>query len=398
MSRHQFVQFGDAHFGPHGGRNADRYAALDQIIAEGSALPYLAAWLGPGDLYHQRSEATDRDALSDRIVRMANRAPVVLCPGNHEAPLELRVFAKLGAAFPVYLAERPAVLSVRLATTAMAAIAVLPYPCRAGLIAAGAAASQTLDAAREALAVVVQGLAAELEAARARGDLTLTIGHVNVGGAIASVGQPQIGREIELDPLMVARLVALGYVGLNHIHKPQQIHGAYYAGSIAPMDWGEMEAKRYLVITYEDGAPPVVDSRPLASPPMVHIEGELTRDGFAWKVTKGIGGETANAPETYVGADVRVRYTFRAAERDVLDLSLVRAPFEGARFLKTDPVPITDRAIRAPLVVAAKTLPDKVRAYCAEQGLALTEGLLTKLDALQAPAPTTGELPLEPTS
>lgn len=380
----QLVHLGDAHFGPQGGRNADRYAALDQILRDAEGLPRLGAWLWPGDLNHSRMTIEDRNALAARLVQMARRAPVVLCYGNHDLPGDLDIFAHLHAAHPIYVVDRPAVLSVRLATGAMAAIAVLPYPTRAGLIAAGTGASQTLEAGREALTAIVRGLAAELDVARANGQVVLTIGHVNVAGAIASTGQPQIGQEIELDPAAVGELARRGYVGLNHIHRPQSIHGAYYAGSITPMDWGEIEPKRYLVIEIT-GAEAVVRSCPIATPAMYHVEGELTREGFTWRVTRGLGGAPAAAPETFAGADVRVRYTYRVAERDVLDVRQVAAPFAGARRLKLDPVPLADRAIRAPQVAAARTLEEKIRAYCAQEGLPVTEGLLAKVAALTAP-------------
>ena len=99
------------------------------------------------------------------------------------------------------------------------------------------------------------------------------------------------------------------------------------------------------------------------------------------------------------GADVRVKFTYLPAEKDALNFDLVTTPFAGARTLKLVPVPILDQAIRAPAVIAATTVAEQVRAYCAEQGIAVTDGLLAKLDTLQAPeaedAALTRALPLE---
>ena len=72
--------------------------------------------------------------------------------------------------------------------------------------------------------------------------MTLFIGHANVGGAVTSSGQPNIGREIELSPRHLDRLGPI-YKGLNHVHKAQEIHGAHYPGSICRLDWGEIETK-----------------------------------------------------------------------------------------------------------------------------------------------------------
>jgi hypothetical protein len=74
--------------------------------------------------------------------------------------------------------------------------------------------------------------------------LTLMIGHVNVAGAQLSNGQPSIGHEIELNPKHLDRLGDIPKL-LNHIHKPQTIAGAHYAGSVCRLDYGEIEEKRY---------------------------------------------------------------------------------------------------------------------------------------------------------
>jgi hypothetical protein len=57
-----------------------------------------------------------------------------------------------------------------------------------------------VETAADVLEPIFITAAAELQAAHEAGDLTLMIGHVNVAGAITSTGQPNIGREIELNP------------------------------------------------------------------------------------------------------------------------------------------------------------------------------------------------------
>lgn len=394
MSVHQFVHLGDGHFGPHGGpgKNADRYAALDQIIGESRVLPHLRAWVWPGDVNDGRMTIEDRNALSRRLITMAEVAPVVLCYGNHDAPGDLDIFGRLATKSPILVAATPQVFEIPRDACCLH-VACLPYPTRAGLIAAGCPADQTLEAGRTALTAVAQALAARFDElshhTRGREVVSLTIGHVNVGGALASVGQPQIGRELELEPAALTILAPYGYVGLNHIHKPQTIYGAVYAGSIAPMDWGEMEDKRYVVATYDDERHTwTTQSRPLAVPPMVHVEGDLTREGFTWHVAKQLGGPAIDIPGAFffAGVDVRVRFTYSQAERAALDFERVSIPFAQARHVKLDPVPILTRPLRAPQVAAARTLRDKVLAYCDQAGVPATETLLAKLDRLTAPA------------
>lgn len=389
------VHLGDFHAQP-GPRNEARYAALDQLITEALRLPHLGAWLWPGDLAHQRQAIADELALIARLKRMADHAPVVLVRGNHDVDGDLDKFASIAACHPIYVVTTPDVLRIRLATLQFASIACLPYPHKAGLVLAGAANADVVDAAADALDGIFMHFAAQLEAARAKGDLTLFIGHANVGGAITSVGQPNIGREIELSPRHLDRLGPI-YKGLNHIHKAQEIYGAYYAGSICRLDFGEIEEKRWIEVacecvqdlnqeTFEAVGPWYrrleVISHPLDVPPMAHVEGRLTRDGFAWKMTAGPAGEEQPPPASFDGWEVRVRYQYAQSEAAVLNKALVREPFVGAAVLLPEPIAIPDRQLRAPEVAAAKSLPDKVAAWCALSGAAANDDVLTKLAVL----------------
>lgn len=379
---HLFVHIGDAHLAP-GPRNADRRRAIDQIIAECVGLPGLAAWLWPGDLFHgpRTTDVQDRNWLDTRLQQMAAVAPVVICYGNHDPAGDLDGFARLNGTHPIYVIDRPHVLRLRTATGVMASIFVLPYPTTAGL-----ASGDVVDVGSDALEAIFRPAGEQLAAARATGDITLTIGHVNKAGSASSSGQPQIGREIEIDDSHLA-LLGDGYVGLNHIHKPQQ----FYAGSICRMDFGEIEAKRYLLVTYGprpalhgdfQGWGHTADSMPLDVAPMFHVEGELTPDGFDWRVI-GHGGQPEASPDSWDGCDVRVRYRFPVSLRSVVNEDMARAPFSGARRLQLEPVAVPDRDVRAPQVAAQRTLAGKVTAYLETDGRVASAGLLAKLVTLE---------------
>lgn len=435
MSVHRFVHIGDLHLGPNS-RNADRIAALDQIIAENILQP-VAAWLWPGDLNHGRMTIDDRNVLVARVQRMADKAPVVICYGNHDLHGDLDFLSKLHAVWPIFVVAHPEVITVPLTTGGTAAIYVLPYPTRAGLVAAGVPSDHVVDAARGALDLMFMAAAAELQQKTAEGCVPLMIGHVNVAGSILSAGQPNIGKEIEVDQPLLQRFGDI-YIGLNHIHKGQKIGGAHYPGSCCRLDWGEVEPKRYLVIAHEQACDQCgsrvyrrenggcgdsscdgtfrwtfsVESRPLDVAPMYHVEGELTREGFAWRVTKGQDGPADEKPvrscpncggsgllrgfdctdcdgdgviESFDGCEVRVRYRYNAEEKAALDFSLVEQPFVGAKRLDQDPIALRSRAIRSPQVAAALTLEAKAEAYVTESNLPWTPGMIAKISALQNP-------------
>jgi DNA repair exonuclease SbcCD nuclease subunit len=385
------VHIGDFHAAP-GPRNADRYRALDQIVTEGLALPRLGAWVWPGDLNHQRMSIEDRNALAERLIRMASAAPVVIVYGNHDLPGDLDVFGRLKAAHPIYVIDRPHTLRLKLATGEFATLFCLPYPTKSGLVSLGIDRPDILPSAAEALEYIFMQAQAELSGLA---DVTLMIGHVNVAGSLTSVGQPNIGHEIEIGPQHLDRLGRIPKL-LNHIHKAQEIAGAHYAGSVCRLNWGEIEDKSYLVVTAgigdelrqgatdADGWHYDIERRPIAVPPMYHVEGTLTREGFCLaEAHANTDVELRWHKGDWAGCEVRVRYTFARSERAVLDHESVKAQFPGALRLQVEPMPTLDRGLRAPEVVAARTLSEKVAAYCATTGQAAPDSLLDKLARLE---------------
>jgi calcineurin-like phosphoesterase family protein len=381
VSAHQIVHIGDVHLQSTHARNVDRVRALDQILDAVRQLSHLALVLIPGDLFHQRSTAEDRNAWAAVLQRIAERAPVAICAGNHDAPGDLEIFSRLKATWPIAVWAQPGVYTVPLATGATAAIACLPYPDRGGLTGAGVAPSDVVPTASDLLDAMCMHFAAELTT-RTDGAIPLFMGHVNVSGAIASTGQPQIGQEIELSQAMLARLPVV-YCALSHIHKPQEVGAGVYAGSITPMDHGECEEKSYVVIDVDQ-----VDGRwqstwarhAIDTPPMIHVAGVLTREGFA------LTDPTADvarrfAAGDWTGVDLRVRYVYPASERAVLDVASVRGLFAGASRLQVEGIADPDRALRAPAVAAAHTLPEKFAAYLKVD--TLRPSLAAKLHALE---------------
>lgn len=360
----RIIGVGDVHEHP-GPRNVDRLAALDQIIREGSGITQLGAWAIPGDLFDAKSTAEGRNALDERLQRMASVAPVLVVYGNHDAPGDLDGFARLKAAWPIYVFDRPHVGVIRLATGQMAAVFALPYPHKAGLVSAGLAPGDVVDTAADLLDPIFMVAAGQLQAARDAGYLTFMIAHANIVGALASTGQPQCGREIEVSVRHLDRLGSILKL-FSHIHKPQEIGGAIFIGSICRLSHGETEEKRYIVADIADDSSYTYESKPIDVAPMWHVEGRLDQHGFSVDSRDETHDEEIHrriAAKDWAGCDVRVRYTYRASERSVLSEATVRELFTGALRLKVESVAEADRELRAPAVAAAKTLPEKLAAY-----------------------------------
>jgi DNA repair exonuclease SbcCD nuclease subunit len=398
----RIVHVGDVHLQHGHPRNALRLQSLDQIVIE--QRDAAALWLIPGDLFHQRSVAEDRNALAERLLIMAAVAPIVMVRGNHDAPNDLDIFARLQGRWPIHVVTQPTVIDVALPTGDHAAIAVVPYPDRAGLVAAGVTKADVPQTAVELLDVIFMQLAHELSVARVGGALPLFCGHFNVKGAISSTLQPQIGHEQEVDRLSLARLGA-AYCALSHIHKAQEVGVGVYAGSIAPQDFGEVEEKSYVVVeAVRVGSEWTATwtRQPLHTPRLVHIEGDLTPTGFVptsaearCSTCAGSGAGERDPREgmlscracggsgrrsDWSGCEVRVRYRCKASEKSLLNEQPIRDAFASALRLKIESVVEPDRDVRSPAVAQETTIEGKLTAYL---GGTAAPGVLTKLTALQ---------------
>lgn len=400
MALHRFIHIGDLHLQSTHPRNADRLASLDQIIVHGerrAAAGQLAAWCIPGDLFHTRSTADDRNQLAMQIQRMAFNAPVVITVGNHDAPGDVDIFARLEGSRPIIVATRPRVIGIDTGTGVHASVLCLPYAHKAGLVASGVEHGQLPQTAATSLDAILIALGAELQTRMAAGDLGLVNLHQNIAGAVSSSGQPQIGSEIELAPALLDRLPADAPILANHIHKHQVLARAnglpaIFAGSTSRHDYGEQEAKGFVEWTCNDT---IVDVEPgarwswafieLTTPQQFHVEGTLDRQYF--DITS-VNGEPADVRPNWKGADVRVRYTFNKAEISTIDVAKIHAEFAEVRSLKLEGIPIAETNVRAAEVVAAVTLTDKIAALCQRQQIAWTPTLDEKLTHLQTMDPT----------
>ena len=369
---------GDAHF-KSDARQPDRVAAVQQILRECFPLR-VGCWVIPGDLFDGISDVAARNAWADVIEQMVDRAPVILCYGNHDRDGDLYVFGKIKGQYPVYVVDRPKVLAVPTPVGFTLNVFVLPYPHPAGLVATGTPPAEIVSEARRMLDAVFMDAAATFVHARARREPLLFVGHANVGGSRLSTGQPLIGQEIELDAALMQRLGADCPKILNHIHLPQEIDGAWLTGSVTAMSWGETERKRYLRVRYvlDDGETwdATVESCPLHTPSLVLVDA-VYRDGtFTYLPLPS---------DVPAGSDVRVRVRFTEAERDFFEHGRpqITHAFPHARKLAVDPICEVDRNLRAPAVAAATTLAEKIRAWADASGVPMVEEIEEALAALE---------------
>ena len=190
-----------------------------------------------GDLTTYKATIKERNFWVDRLVEMANHAPVILVAGNHGAELEgdLYVFGRAKGKHPIYLCTEPEFIEL-----GEAAVAVFPYPRKA--VTAGNEHSLGETFARQ-----LDEFNRRFE--QRPGCYKLFFGHFGVAGARVSSGQPLVGRCAEY-PLYPLRRLQAQYVGLSHVHLRQQLAPRiWYAGSLSRCDYSEVEDKGYNLVT-----------------------------------------------------------------------------------------------------------------------------------------------------
>jgi DNA repair exonuclease SbcCD nuclease subunit len=190
-----------------------------------------------GDLTTYKATIKERNFWVDRLVEMANHAPVILVAGNHGAELEgdLYGFGRAKGKHPIYLCTEPEFIEL-----GEAAVAVFPYPRKA--VTAGNEHSLGETFARQ-----LDEFNRRFE--QRPGCYKLFFGHFGVAGARVSSGQPLVGRCAEY-PLYPLRRLQAQYVGLSHVHLRQQLAPRiWYAGSLSRCDYSEVEDKGYNLVT-----------------------------------------------------------------------------------------------------------------------------------------------------
>lgn len=322
-----------------------------------------------GDLFEKRPTPLETSEAARWIVSLAEIAPVVGVYGNHDVAHSLALMSQLRTRHPVVIAERP---MVHLALEGRLAIACLPWPRRAQIIAHlnGVGGSALVnEVAADALRLVMRGMSVQMDEwdrGAHRPVERVFLGHVQMRSAVVSTGQPLApGADFELGLEDVGLLRADAYM-LGHIHRgntgelDQWRVGdspVIYPGSPRRNTYGETETKAYVVVEVGDG-PARVEVVETPATPMLHVIGAIT-DRADGRRSLVLDGE----PDVR-GAEVRLRYSVASDERELGNAEaaacLDRFMEAGAVAVKVEPQVIAATRARVPEIAQAQTLAEKL--------------------------------------
>jgi exonuclease SbcD len=345
----------DSHFDE--AKRFDECIRLHTWIARDAMARGVDLVLHAGDVYERKSTPLEREAAAAWFQGMAEIAPVVIVRGNHDAVDDLPLLERLEARHPIRVVQTAEVVFI-----AGAAVACVAWPRKAALLAAAAADGKEVGelAAGDALRAVLRGLGDQLEE---HDGPRVLLAHAMVRGSVTSTGQPLVGCDMELglEDLALARADAYA---LGHIHKGQtwDIDGApcFYPGSPRRTAFGELESKGYTVLTIDAYRCCDLEFVEAPATPMIHLDGHFT-----------LGSLERDFADPR-GAEVRLRYTVAADERDAARAAAAGAAevlrSEGAVLVQVEEVVITETRSRTPEIARAVTLADKLEAFWSAKG------------------------------
>ena len=344
----QVAFIADSHFDRS--HRFDECVRVHDWIASDMAERGVELCLHGGDLYDKLSQPEERTAVGSWLHRIAHRCPVLIVRGANDAVGDLRVLQYLGTPYPVLVEERSSVQTFRLGTLDLQ-VAAVAWPRAAEIL--GDESTGPLDR-RGAAVSKLRAILGELST-RMIGSpgVRALLMHAMVREAVAGVGQPMVGCDVEVS---VQDLLAVDAhaIFLGHIHKAQHWglgRPVLYAGSPRRFAFGEQEEKGYAVAEFNDDG--LIGWHRVATPcaRMHDVE---------WS------GPVDLAPEQLAGSEVRLRCTYTADDRQATMEAVSRLAEQlrlaGAAVI-VDETLEPDLRARAPEVALASTTADKLIAF-----------------------------------
>ncbi len=351
----------------------------------------IAGDLADGPL--QNSERDVFDALAAEVQALADIAPVAIIYGTptHDAPGSLEAFERLRARFPIVLL-RPGIayfldhgkITTERGAGAEAILFGIPEPTKKWLLAeAGAIGKDDSDAqVRAAMRALLLGLGG-LRQQHPNLPCVLLY-HGEISGAKTATGygsEPGTGIALSRDDLV---MVGADYIGLGHIHEPQQIPGldAYYPGSAYPLTWGETHKAGANLVTFRYATIDDVDPADHGYVP------EVSRVEFphAQRVKLSTRWPSTAVLPSFEGKLAWLEITAMSEEARGINLekeleALIRGGALPGSRVTLNVLPT--ETVRASAIAEKRRLRDKIGIWAEASALTVPETVLAKADELE---------------
>jgi exonuclease SbcD len=266
----------------HVGKTIARQSRLDEHRAALREVAAIArdqkvdAVLVCGDVYEHQVPLPESETIVFETLLGLEMAgiPVVIIPGNHDAPKRWEALAPLLRRFAVRVVPkvlRPNAggvveLSSRDGSTTVQ-IAALPWVSERYMVSAEELIGLEAPGQKYAdrMARLMQALAGNLDPTKC----TMFAGHLFVAGAALGGGERSLTTG-ETYAVTAAAIPQVQYAALGHVHRPQRVKGsavpARFAGSLLQLDFSETgHAKSISIVDLTPGLPAQVAEVPICA-------------------------------------------------------------------------------------------------------------------------------------
>jgi len=361
--------------------------SLKEIREFLEANPDIKALIIAGDLFDEEIANSFRGGLPDlqlAIFRILQLVPIIAVegtpthdiPGSYEALSEMRVgenkfhLLKFGK-------------SVTIEDTLFLG---LPEPSKAWLLKdSESGKDESAQIITEQMREILLGIAATIKEHKGK---SVFVYHGEVSGAVMQNGYKSEHTDVTIGPSDLDMLNA-DYIALGHIHIGQHVaKNAYYSGSAFPVNWGELDKKRFLVSDLDAWPTIHFFSHPTKHKVSMEITEESTTNGFAQEIHEHIC-EIPSMSEIWLDITSDEKMAKRMDRQYLLKMLLEEGAAPGSRVtIKLKTTEMT----RAAEIVESKVLRDKVRVYADNNGDLVQEDILELANQLEEIATKTGKV------
>lgn len=275
----------DWHLGARLGRHdrlPDQQAAIRAVLEVARAeRPDLI--VHAGDLFDAARPAYEAlETGVQALGRLAEVAPTVVLSGNHDSPALFRVIDRLAsAARPrrLWLVSAPSVLPFEDLAPEQVAVACVPFiSAGAGAGMAAGESERSAGTYADTVRAVNDRLLVEAQRAAGARGVVLYAAHLHLDGARPGRSERRltVGEDYAAHAAGLERAL---YCAFGHIHDPQLLPGGTargrYAGSLVPLDYGEREQRKQVVLVTIDDEVSVEECEIAGGRPLTAFDGTL---------------------------------------------------------------------------------------------------------------------------
>jgi len=384
----------DWHLDAKIGRQAKAERSLEQI-SEYLSANEIDLVLNTGDLFHQRQsfEGGSGVEIAHKWLKIFGSLceNQVIVKGNNEHDEEGSISLLHQITPNTYAYEYPVLLGRRIEgdlidllradfdlvdlharqETIKYTIGLMPYPTKAMLV-----KDASIDNNNKDYADIFDGIMDLFGMINNKFNCPKAFGfHGNVQGSRLSNGQSLLGQDIIISPNSLEKSGA-DYIGLGHIHNPQQItKNMYYAGSLYNNNFGEVETKSFNVITLGGSETKIEQIQLKAVRPMVTVDADFRNGKLV----------VEDGKDFLPNAEVRFRFTVKENETALVTeevINKIKEQYGSDVQIKKSIIPV-QRQSRSEEIMHQTTIKDEVLEYAKVINQPMNESIESKISEVQ---------------